>query len=81
LIAPIAGKINGDWGFTSETWHIGMLQNGKIVIRYNPWISDTSGGSGTHVINDGIWHHVALTCSYNAACGAIFMSSDKGWKM
>lgn len=69
LIAPIAGKIYGDWGFTSETWHIGVLQNGKIVIRCNTWLSSINAGSGTHVINDGIWHHVALTCSYNAESG------------
>lgn len=68
LIAPIAGKIQGDSGFTSETWQIGVLQNGKIFIRCNPDLSSTSG-SGTHVINDGIWHHVALTCSYNAESG------------
>lgn len=69
VIAPIAGKIYGDWGFTSETWHIGVLQNGKIVVRCNTWLSSINAGSGTHVINDGIWHHVALTCSYNAESG------------
>jgi hypothetical protein len=61
-IAPIAGKPNGS--FFGESWQIGMLTNGKLFMRYNKTHSDTSG-DGTHDIDDGIWHHVAMTCSYD----------------
>ena len=62
-IAPIVGKIyNG--AFRSEAWEIGMLTNGKIFIRFNKNNSSTTG-AGTHVITDGQWHHLALTCSYD----------------
>ena len=64
LIAPIVGKITSDGGFTSESWQIGILQNGKIFIRCNKENSSTSG-AGSHVIKDGVWHHVALVCSYD----------------
>ena len=64
-IAPIAGKIN-DGSFMSEAWEIGMLENGKIVIRFDKHNSSTTG-SGTKVITDGRWHHLALTCSYDEA--------------
>ena len=64
LIAPIVGKIcNSD--FMGETWQMGVLGNGKIFIRYNQQPSSTNG-AGTRTINDGLWHHIALTCSYDA---------------
>ena len=68
LIAPIVGKITGSGGFTSESWQIGILQNGKIFIRCAQDLSSTSG-SGSHTLNDGVWHHVALTCSYDEETG------------
>ena len=64
LIAPIVGKICNN-AFTSETWQMGVLGGGKMFIRYNQQPSSTSG-AGTHKINDGLWHHIALTCSYDA---------------
>ena len=63
LIAPIVGKINNG-GFTSEAWQIGVLQNGKMFMRFNRQNTAT-GGEGTHVITNGDWHHVAITCSYD----------------
>lgn len=63
-IAPIAGKIkNGGW--TSESWQIGLLSNGKLFMRYDGTNSDVHG-DGSAVISDGAWHHVALTCAYDA---------------
>lgn len=67
LIAPIVGKIYGG-AFTSESWQLGMLTNGKVFIRYNRQPSNTQG-AGTHMINDGLWHHLALVCSYDAEEG------------
>ena len=63
-IAPIVGKIYGN-AFTSESWQIGMLTNGKLFMRFSGSNSSTTG-EGSHVINDGVWHHLALTCSYDA---------------
>ena len=63
-IAPIVGKIkNGAW--TSESWQIGLLSNGKLFMRYDGTNSDVHG-DGSAVISDGAWHHVALTCAYDA---------------
>lgn len=62
-IAPIVGKPNGN--FLSESWQIGMLTNGKLFMRFNRQNSNPSVGTGSHFISDGVWHHVAMTCSYD----------------
>ena len=62
-IAPIVGKVYTSFGAGSESWQIGLLTNGKLFLRYSGSSSSTSGGNA--VVNDGVWHHLALVCSYD----------------
>ena len=67
--APIIGCLaSGNW--TGEKWAIYMENGGTIAIRFNGSVwysgngtpSGTSGiNTGTAKINDGRWHHIALT--------------------
>ena len=62
--APIIGCLAGSSG-TGEKWAIYMEKDGTIAIRFNGsvWYSGNSNkdDAGTAKINDGRWHHVALT--------------------
>ncbi len=56
--SPIFGKRNsGD--YAHESWALYMTSNGKLEVRLNAQSSGT-GGQGV-AINDGNWHHLALT--------------------
>ena len=59
--APIIASMNG-YNWYSETWAIYEETNGTISIRFNG-SAHYSGGNekGTLTINDGAWHHIALT--------------------
>ena len=63
--APIIGCLaNANW--TGEKWAIYMETNGTIAVRFNGsvwWSNNKSGqdNAGKAKINDGYWHHVALT--------------------
>ena len=64
-IAPIVGMVPSD-GFMSEHWQIGMLESGKMFMRFDKQPSSTPPNSlGSRAINDGAWHHLALVCSYD----------------
>ena len=56
--SPIFGKRNsGD--YANESWALYMTANGKLEVRIKAKASGT-GGQGV-AINDGSWHHVAMT--------------------
>lgn len=65
-IAPIVAKVYSTFGGGSESWQIGLLTNGKLFLRYSGGTSSTSSGDGKAVVNDGLWHHLALTCGYDS---------------
>ena len=59
--APIIGCLaSASW--TSEKWAIYMENGGTLAVRFNGsvWYSGNSN-AGTARINDGRWHHVAIT--------------------
>jgi len=59
--APIIGCLaSASW--TSEKWAIYMELDGRIAVRFNGnvWYSGNSM-PGTMKINDGRWHHIAVT--------------------
>ena len=60
--APIIGCL-ASTGWTSEKWAIYMETDGRIAVRFNGsvWYSNTTSNKGTATINDGRWHHVAIT--------------------
>ena len=64
LIAPVVGMVPGG-NFKSEVWQIGILNNGKMFMRFAAQPSGTSG-SGASKVFDGAWHHVAIVCSYDS---------------
>ena len=61
--APIIGCLtSGSW--TGEKWAIYMENSGIVAVRFNGsvWYSgSTADKTGTVKINDGLWHHVAIT--------------------
>ena len=59
--APIIGCVPGD-SWTSEKWAIYMENDGTLAVRFNGsvWYSGNNG-AGKAKVNDGIWHHVAIT--------------------
>ena len=58
--SPIFGKRNsGD--YANESWALYMTSNGKLEVRIKAKASGTSGQGSA--INDGNWHHVAMTYS------------------
>ena len=60
--APIAGSMcPSKW--TSEKWALYMEQDGTLAARCNGTVlySGNSGEAGSLKVNDGAWHHVALT--------------------
>ena len=60
--SPIFGKRNsGD--YAHETWALYMTANGKLEVRFKGSASGTTGQGVA--INDGNWHHVAMTYSKN----------------
>lgn len=67
---PIFGKRRGS-GQTSETWALYVKTNGRLALRITTdntsVILGHSAPYGTHTVNDGLWHHVALT--YDKATG------------
>ena len=64
LFAPIVGCVSGT-SWTSEYWALYMRDDGTIAVRFaaggstSVWY--TGDGRGTTKVNDGEWHHVALT--------------------
>ena len=64
LLAPIVGKPKSG-AFTGESWQIAIANNGCMFMRYNGNNTNPNGYDSKHAINDGRWHHVALTCSYD----------------
>lgn len=60
--APIVGSL-GPSKWTAEKWAIYMETDGTIAARFNGTVvySGNSGERGSAKINDGLWHHVALT--------------------
>jgi len=83
--APIAFVRRGS-SWTSETWALYLQKNGNLAVRF------TTGGSSdilykdnsyngatvkpSHTINDGVWHHIALT--YSKATGVLRTYVDYG---
>ena len=67
---PIFGKRRGS-GQTSETWALYVKTNGRLALRITTAGSSVILGHsepyGTHTVNNGLWHHVALT--YDKATG------------
>ena len=63
-LAPIVGFCGSDTSDLSENWSMMMTASGKIAARFCGTLSTGSGSEsyskGTHVINDGRWHHIAL---------------------
>ena len=59
--APIIGNLN-NYDFMGERWAIYMLADGTLALRFagNVWYSGDSQ-VGTAKINDGAWHHIAIT--------------------
>ena len=62
--APIVGCLaSGNW--TGEKWAIYMETDGRVAVRFNGnvWYNESGNqdNRGTVKINDGRWHHVALT--------------------
>ena len=59
--APIIGCLAAS-SWTGEKWAIYMENNGTLAIRFNGsvWYSGNNY-KGTATINDGRWHHIALT--------------------
>lgn len=59
--APIVGLWQNATDCLSEYWSLMMNPDGKIAVRFNGTISGgTNYSTGTHKINDGKWHHIAL---------------------
>lgn len=83
--APIAFVRRGS-SWTAETWALYLQKDGKLAVRL------TVGGTSdilykdnnyngasvkpSHVINDGVWHHIALT--YSTATGVLRTYVDYG---
>ena len=64
LFAPIVGSVGGT-SWTSERFALYMRDNGTIAVRFTTSSGTTvwydGDGKGTVKVNDGAWHHVALT--------------------
>jgi len=58
--APIVGCVN-DGDFTNEPWAIYMLDDGTVAVRHNAMAYYQNDNKGKTAINDGLWHHVAIT--------------------
>lgn len=59
--SPIVGYCSGEGACLDENWSLLLNPSGKIAVRFSGNISGgTSYSSGTHAINDGHWHAVAL---------------------
>ena len=64
LFAPIVGCVSAT-SWTSEYWALYMRDDGTIAVRFaaggqtSVWY--TGDGLGKTKVNDGAWHHVALT--------------------
>ena len=64
LFAPIVGCVSAT-SWTSEYWALYMRDDGTIAVRFaaggqtSVWYS--GDGLGKSKVNDGAWHHVALT--------------------
>ncbi|MBP3405458.1 MAG: hypothetical protein J6N18_05100, partial [Kiritimatiellae bacterium] len=59
--APIAGNLNS-YNYMTENWAVYMLDDGTLALRFggNVWYTGDSQ-VGTAKVNDGAWHHVAVT--------------------
>ena len=64
VFAPIVGLLHSKTSATAEHWSLLMTSDGHVATRFSGKISygQRGGGysGGTHVINDGCWHTVAL---------------------
>ena len=58
--APIVSSLDG-YDFMAEKWAIYMMADGTLALRFNGNVWYTGEHVGTATINDGSWHHVALT--------------------
>ncbi len=78
--APIIGCLVGT-SWTSEKWAIYMENDGTIAVRFNGavWYSGngTPKNTGTLKINDGLWHHVAITWDGNTVRTYVDYTLDK----
>lgn len=73
-LAPIFAKRNG-WSWKDkESWTLYMGSEGKLVVRLNGQSYGENKEVGTYFINDGKWHHVALT--YSSSDGALKVYVD-----
>lgn len=62
VFAPIVGSMSpSKW--TSEKWALYMEQDGTLAARFNGTVlySGNKDEAGSRKVNDGAWHHVALT--------------------
>ena len=59
--APIVGNLDS-YNYMTENWAVYMLDDGTLALRFagNVWYTGDSQ-VGTAKINDGAWHHVAVT--------------------
>ena len=74
--APIVSCMQYE-NWTSEKWAIYMETDGTIALRFGgtAYYSGNSGQSGTAKVNDGVWHHVALT--WDGATVKVFVDYEQ----
>ena len=74
--APIVSCMQYE-NWTSEKWAIYMETDGTIALRFGgtAYYSGNSGQSGTAKVNDGVWHHVALT--WNGTTVKVFVDYEQ----
>lgn len=74
--APIVSCMQYE-NWTSEKWAIYMETDGTIALRFGgtAYYSGNSGQAGTAKVNDGVWHHVALT--WDGATVKVFVDYEQ----
>ena len=74
--APIVSCMQYE-NWTSEKWAIYMETDGTIALRFGgtAYYSGNSGQAGTAKVNDGVWHHVAIT--WDGATVKVFVDYEQ----
>ncbi len=74
--APIVSCMQYE-NWSSEKWAIYMETDGTIALRFGgtAYYSGNSGQAGTAKVNDGVWHHVALT--WDGATVKVFVDYEQ----
>lgn len=69
---PIAGSVSGD--FLAEDWAICTEEEGQIFVRFMGGIYRGNVDPNYKKVNDGAWHHVALT--YDGAKVSVYVDHE-----